>query len=461
MLARASAFLGGVEENRNERAEKERRLATLARGLPKRRAVADDAAAAEQTAAAGLVSVLGPYGAEVASPHNGGGVLARLDRLERLLDTRDDRLQRIAGIDQRSAAFEDELGALLGSAPDIAPEPTANAARELVRRVKAARDADAARQTLLANQASAQIDLDNAEAKLTGLQDELALLADEGGIEDPEILGAIADRAIRIAALSNEIGACDALLTGQGGGRSIAELDADGLGRDLADVNVAIGVCKESHATLLEQETKATDAERDLARDLVAMDGSDAAAAEATRAQLELSRAVEAAEHYSRVVLARFLADEAIRRYSEAHQDPLLQRASRYLELLTEGRCKEVGVDDDPKKGPRLSAIYSSGEERLVPELSDGTRDQLYFALRLAAIEESFTRNGPMPVVLDDVLVNFDDDRARAALRCLAALAATSQVLLFTHHRHVLSLAEEVLTPGQLAIHELALAEGT
>jgi uncharacterized protein YhaN len=457
VLALASAILDGVEKNRSERAEKERRLGTLERGLPKKRAAVDDALKAEQTAAAGLVSILGPYGPGVASPHDAGGVLVRLDRLERLLDTRDNRLQRIVGIDQRSAAFEADLRDLLASAPDIVPEATDSAARELVRRLKATRDADAARQTLLDNQASAQVDLDNADAKLTGLRDELALLAGEGGVDDHEILGAVADRALRIAALSDEIGECDALLTSQGGGRSIAALEADGFGRDLADVTAAIEVCKESRATLSEQETNATDAERDLARDLAAMDGSDAAAAEADRAQLELSRAVEAAEHYSRVVLARFLADEAIRRYSEAHQDPLLQRASRYLELLTEGRCRKVGVDDDPKKGPRLSAIYSTGEERLVPELSDGTRDQLYFALRLAAIEESFASNGPMPVVLDDVLVNFDDDRARSALRCLAALAATSQVLLFTHHRHVLSLAEEALGPEEFATQELQM----
>lgn len=458
VLARASAFLAGVEKTRNERADKESRLGTLERGLPKRRVAVDDAVAAEQAAAAGLVTALGPYGLRVASPHDAGAVLALLARLAGLVDTRDNLLQRIAGIDQRSAAFEDDLRNLLGSTPDILPEPAADSARELVRRVKAGRDADAARLTLLASQESAQVDLDTADAKLTGLRDELTLLAGEAGVEDLEMLGTTADRALRIAALSHEIGACDTLLTGQGGGRSIAELDADGLGRDLADVNAAIEVLKESRATLSEQETNATDAERDLARDLMAMDGSDAAAAEATRAQLELSRALEAAERYSCVVLARFLADEAIRRYSEAHQDPLLQRASRYFELVTEGRWKEVGVDDEPKKGPRLSAIDSSGEERSVPELSDATRDQLYFALRLAAIEESFTRNGPMPVVLDDVLVNFDDDRARAALRCLAVLAAKSQVLLFTHHRHVLSLAEKALAPGQFAIHELALA---
>ena len=60
-----------------------------------------------------------------------------------------------------------------------------------------------------------------------------------------------------------------------------------------------------------------------------------------------------------------------------------------------------------------------------------------------------------MPVVLDDVLVNFDDDRARSALRCLAALATTSQVLLFTHHRHVLALAEETLTADEFVAQEL------
>ena len=456
VLARASALLGQVEQSRNDRAEMERRLRTIERGVPKKRAALDDAVAAEQMAAAGLTALLGAYGARVDSPRTARGVLARLDQLERLLDTRDNRLQRIGGIDQRSDAFERELRELLASAPDVAPEPAAEAARELVRRVKTARDSAAARIALEANQASALAALDDADAKLAGLRDELVLLAGEGALEDLEKLGTTAEQALRIAALDQEIDECDDLLTGQGGGRSIAELEEGGLGRDLAELNAAIEESKESRTALSAREQEATDAERNLARQLEAMDGSDAAASEATRAQHELARAVEAAERYTRVVLARFIADEAIRRYSEAHQDPLLGRASRYLQLLTEGGCREIGIGEDPKKGPRLSAIYSSGEERSVPQLSDGTRDQLYFALRLAAIEEALGRNGPMPVVLDDVLVNFDDNRARAALRCLAVLAASSQVLLFTHHRHVLSLAEEVLSPGQLTVHELA-----
>lgn len=455
VLVQASALLAVIEENRADRAGKEMRLGVLERELPKRRTAVENAKAAEQAAGARFVSMLGPYGSAVASPSEAGRVIAIFDRLERLLDIRDERLGRMAGIDQRSAIFEAELLDLLAGSPDIDPNPAADAARELVRRLKAARDTEAARQTFLANRASAAEAFEDAETKLTGLRDELIVLGDEGGITDEEMLGAAADRALRIAALSEEIDACDALLTAQGGGRSIADLEVDGSGRDLADVNVEIGVCKESSAALLEQETDATDVERDLAQSLAAMDGSDTAAAEAELAQIALAQAVEAGERYTRVVLARLIADEAIRQYGETHQDPLLKRASRYFELLTEGRCRKVGVDDDPKRGPYLSAIYASGEGRLMSELSDGTRDQLYFALRLAAIEEAFVQNGPMPVVLDDVLVNFDDDRARSALRCLATLAATSQVLLFTHHHHILSLAEDTLSPEEFVAQEI------
>jgi hypothetical protein len=71
------------------------------------------------------------------------------------------------------------------------------------------------------------------------------------------------------------------------------------------------------------------------------------------------------AEHYCRVVLARFLAEESIRRYSEVHQDPVLQRASCSIEVLTERPYRKVGVGDETKKDPRLSATYLGGEERL------------------------------------------------------------------------------------------------
>jgi uncharacterized protein YhaN len=69
--------------------------------------------------------------------------------------------------------------------------------------------------------------------------------------------------------------------------------------------------------------------------------------------------------------------------------------------------------------------------------MSSGTRDQLFLALRLATLEGYLDRSEPMPFVVDDILVNFDDERARAALELLAKLSERTQVLLFTHHGRV------------------------
>jgi uncharacterized protein YhaN len=76
-----------------------------------------------------------------------------------------------------------------------------------------------------------------------------------------------------------------------------------------------------------------------------------------------------------------------------------------------------------------------------VDELSEGTRDQLFLALRLVAIEDHLDASPPLPFVADDILQTFDDARATATLRALLELSERTQVLVLTHHEHVLDLA--------------------
>jgi uncharacterized protein YhaN len=90
-----------------------------------------------------------------------------------------------------------------------------------------------------------------------------------------------------------------------------------------------------------------------------------------------------------------------------------------------------------------------------VEGLSDGTRDQLYLALRLASLEHHARRGEPMPLVLDDILIHFDDDRARAALGALGEMAGCTQILFFTHHARLLELAREAVPAGTLREHRL------
>jgi uncharacterized protein YhaN len=188
------------------------------------------------------------------------------------------------------------------------------------------------------------------------------------------------------------------------------------------------------------------------------MDGSDTAALRLADAELELSKAHEGAARFVRLTLARYLANEAVRRYAETHQDPVLKRASAYLTTLTDGAYVRAGVTEDSKKTTLLSAITAEFEERQVHELSGGERDALYLSLRLAALEAAIERTGPLPIILDDVLVNLDEDHSSAALRCFAGIASNSQVLLFTHHAHIVALAEQVLASDELTVHRLAPA---
>ena len=90
-----------------------------------------------------------------------------------------------------------------------------------------------------------------------------------------------------------------------------------------------------------------------------------------------------------------------------------------------------------------------------VEAMSDGTRDQLYLALRLATIEQQLERAEPLPLIVDDLLINFDDRRAAAGFKALAEIAETTQVIFFTHHRHLVELAQKTLQAEQWTLQEL------
>ena len=74
--------------------------------------------------------------------------------------------------------------------------------------------------------------------------------------------------------------------------------------------------------------------------------------------------------------------------------------------------------------------------------MSRGTREQLYFAMRLGLIQVSETKSEPMPVVMDDILVNFDDDRRPAAIEGLAEFSADRQVIVLTCHKNTFDIYE-------------------
>lgn len=118
---------------------------------------------------------------------------------------------------------------------------------------------------------------------------------------------------------------------------------------------------------------------------------------------------------------------------------------------MTGGRFARVDrpTDDDGQ----LQVHRSDGEILEPPQLSTGTREQLYLAVRLAYVLHYCGRAEPLPVVMDDVMANFDEERSRNTLRALGEVSKDAQVIMFTCHPRLIDIAREVfpnLRPAEI-----------
>ncbi|MCE0768437.1 hypothetical protein LWC35_36925 [Pseudonocardia kujensis] len=325
--------------------------------------------------------------------------------------------------------------------------PPAVALPELVERVRqaaeaavSARHVDAAAEQAEAEARRVRREAAAARQRLDRLAVELWLTAspEEGGLE------AAAERGREAVRIRDEEATALALLR-----TAAPDLDADELVRASETVE---------ESALADELERARDAAADLARqheELLeqlgglrdrrrVLEGADGAAVLHAEAQGHLARAAEAAERYVIVHLQRETLRRELESYERRHSSPLLDEAGRLLERLTGGRF--AGLRPAGGEARTLVAARADGEELAPDQLSEGTADQVFLALRLAGIRQLQAERRAaglpaVPVVLDDVLMTFDDVRAAAALAVLAELAADWQVLLFTHHEHLAGLA--------------------
>ena len=126
------------------------------------------------------------------------------------------------------------------------------------------------------------------------------------------------------------------------------------------------------------------------------------------------------------------------------HQPPVLRDASHWLARLTDGRHTAITTTIDEA---RLEVHDRDGSVWKPERLSRGTREQVFLALRLALVRDLQRHGVPLPIVMDDALVNFDDERARAAARVLVEFVSDQpgerQMLVFTCHAHVAEIFAE------------------
>ncbi len=398
----ATARLDRLERARHAAEAATAAIGKLAGDIEERRgAIARDEAALVE-AQAKLAQLVSPLG--IPEDADADEVTQSLEALRQLFSLEDQRAEveaRAVASGTQVASFDEEAAlaaATLG--PDLAGLAAAAIASELAARSRKAQDAE------------------------TQVRDAEQLLTDlvvEGETVPDDILALVAD--------------------------------ADGASRALDEVD-------EQLSELDSQLQSVTRANGGIEVGLDQMRGDSGAAEASAQAQEALARVRSDLDRYVRAKAAAVLLAREIDRYREENQGPLLTKASQLFARLTLGSFTGVRAGYDDKDRPALRCVREGNVEVDVTGLSEGTRDQLYLSLRLASLLRYADMAEPMPLVLDDVLIQFDDERSRAALGVIAEVATRMQVLFFTHHARMVDLARAAVPAGTLTVHELVAYGG-
>ena len=128
---------------------------------------------------------------------------------------------------------------------------------------------------------------------------------------------------------------------------------------------------------------------------------------------------------------ASHLLAMAVETFERERQPEILREAQSFFTRITDERYTRVVK---PVDGSDIYIEEATGGRKKIDELSRGTAEQLYLALRFGYIRDYVTSSAPVPVIFDDILVNFDPERRKNACRAIADLAETCQILYFTCH---------------------------
>jgi exonuclease SbcC len=313
-------------------------------------------------------------------------------------------------------------------------------AEKLYDALAAAREAHARLQQITSDIAREARTIEEEVVNAERARTALAELVQSAGCGAPEELPEIEARAARKLLLQQRLREIDEQLVQQNA-RPVEDIAAEAAGSTLDAVDRTIADAEGEIEALERSANDAQLAAYDAKQRFEAIDGGTAAA-EAQQAMRSIAAQIaNEARRYARARLASTALGRVVQLYREQHQGPLMQRAAEVFARITLGSFAGLVIDYDDDRQVLLGERPDATQVP-VTGMSQGTRDQLFLSLRLAAIEQHIAGRGPFPVIVDDLLVQFDDDRALATLEVLSELSTKTQVLFFTHHRHLMELAQ-------------------
>ncbi len=365
--------------------------------------------------------------------------------------------KRIHGINCDADEFTTKVKGLVDAvAEDLKDLPAGEAALELNSRLTLARTAQSQRQTFKKQLKQEKNRMEKAVGRITEIETRLQGMCAEAGCANYENLPEAERRSYKRIQLEAELKGLDERLHQLSAGATIGDFINNALKVDPDGIDGEIGRLTDETDKLNQKKSELDQCIGSERTELDKMDGSARAAELAEEMQLLLGRLENNVEQYARLKIASKILNQAIERYRDKSQEPILKRTTTIFKQITGGSFQGIRADFDDDGLPVIVGVRPGGKEVVTVEgMSDGTGDQLYLALRLAGLQDYLERNEPIPFIVDDILIKFDDDRAIAALRAMEELSEQTQVIFFTHHRHLLELARKNVDTSFLIEHTL------
>ena len=341
-------------------------------------------------------------------------VLRQIDRFQEKKKAAADGLARIASMEGVIAQFEKEVAAVVEAvAPDLKDINADQAVGQLQARLTEAQQNAAKRQALEKQLTQEQEQLEASVAEIRVATADLARLLQAAKCVTREELIAVEEKAAKARELARENDELLRAIAPLSGGSPMEDFLAqlDGIHSDELDSESGAITAQIAERDTAIGELQTTRGQQQA--ELNAMDGGEKAAQAHEEAQETAAEIESLSARYLRLRLASGILRRQIERYREENQGPVVRRASELFPRLTRDSFSGLRTGFDEKDRPVLMGLRATGEEVPVAGMSEGTRDQLFLALRLASLERQMEASEPVPVVLDDILISFDNDRAR------------------------------------------------
>ncbi len=347
----------------------------------------------------------------------------------------------LAALERDARRLADALDALdpallaAGNGPEVARRLTARlaAARETAKAIERADDA--------IRQAEGKVA--DAVAAVAGADARIQPLLESAGVASIDAALPLAERSDRQRQLRQAVDTAQEALVRDGDGLSQDAIEAEIAEQDIAEVPALLESAKQALSDIGKRLNELAQRQVVAEQAFGAVAGQAGAAVAEAKRQEALAAMGDAAEQYLEAATASRLLKWATDRYRDQKQGPMLKRAGEIFAGLTLGEFARLAVDTETTP-PALHAKRTKGTTVEVTGMSEGTRDQLFLALRIAALELQLRNKTALPFVADDLFINFDDARSKAGLEALRDLSTRTQVLFLTHHDHLLPLVKTV-----------------